>query len=217
MSARIVFDLDGTLIDSAYDIQSVANQVLELRSIEPVTIEETRSFIGEGTPRLIEQIRKARSISDRDQDKMLEDFMKLYPDAVHQTTMYEGVEDVLKRLLSQNFKMGICTNKPYTPTIAILKHLKLEKYFDVVTGGDTYPERKPDPQPLINCMNKLGEGTQLYVGDSITDAKAAASASIPFILFLQGYTNSDIDDLKSVATFEKFSDLPGIIDSILCH
>lgn len=212
--ASIVSDLDGTLIDSARDIQTVANVVLAKRSIEPVSLEETRSFIGEGTPRLIEKLRHSRLIPDNSQALMLEEFMQIYPTAVNQTVTYEGVADVLQQLRFYGHRLGICTNKPYEPTISVLQHLELIEMFDVIIGGDTCVERKPHPMPLLEAFAALPSGKRIYVGDSHTDAKAAEAANIPFMLFVEGYTNAETNSFSYEASFKNFSDLPELVNLV---
>ena len=131
MEARIVFDLDGTLIDSAPDIQSIANASLSKIDVAPITLEETHSFIGEGIQNFIERMRKARDVSDEYQTLLLEEMTARYETAVELTVMYPGVLEALTKL-AQSHQLGICTNKLHRPSIAILKHLKIEQYFKTV-------------------------------------------------------------------------------------
>ena len=110
MNARIVFDLDGTLIDSAPDIQSIANASLSKIDVAPITLEETHSFIGEGIQNFIERMRKARDVSDEYQTLLLEEMTARYESAVELTVMYPGVLETLTTL-AQSHQLGICTNK----------------------------------------------------------------------------------------------------------
>ena len=123
MNARIVFDLDGTLIDSAPDIQSIANASLSKIDVSPITLEETHSFIGEGIQNFVERMRKARDVSDEYQTLLLEEMTARYESAVELTVMYPGVLEALTTL-EQSHQLGICTNKLHRPSLAILKHLK---------------------------------------------------------------------------------------------
>ena len=144
MNARIVFDLDGTLIDSAPDIQNIANASLSKIDVAPISLEETHSFIGEGIQNFVERMRKSRDVSDKYQKLLLDEMAARYETAVGLTVMYPGVLEALATL-AQSHKLGICTNKLYRPSIAILNHLKIEHYFQTVWGGDNSLARKPNP------------------------------------------------------------------------
>ena len=126
MSARIVFDLDGTLIDSAPDIQNIANIALAGIGVQPITLQETHSFIGEGIHVFVEKMRNARNVPSSYQKALLEELVALYDDAVTLTRLYPGVVATLNNL-SQTHRLGICTNKLYRPCVAVLKHLQIDQ------------------------------------------------------------------------------------------
>ena len=214
MNARIVFDLDGTLIDSAPDIQSIANASLSKFDVAPITLEETHSFIGEGIQNFIERMRKARNVSDKYHALLLEEMTARYETAVELTVMYPGVLETLSTLAQSNH-LGICTNKLHRPSIAILKHLKIEQYFKTVWGGDNPLARKPDPAPLRAAFDELGSGLCIYVGDSEIDAETAQRAEVPFILFTQGYRKIPVDQIPHDIALDSFSQLASKINEIL--
>ena len=214
MNARIIFDLDGTLIDSAPDIQNIANKSLTKIGVAPITLEETHLFIGNGIQNFIEQMRAARNVSEKYLKSLLEDMTSLYETAVELTVMYPGVPEALDILAKSN-SLGICTNKLYRPTIAILKHLKIEKYFQTVWGGDNPLARKPNPAPLNAAFNELGSGKCIYVGDSEVDAETAQRAGVPFILFTQGYRNNPIEKIPHDLALDAFTHLPKKINQLL--
>ena len=216
MRARIVFDLDGTLIDSAPDIQNIANASLAKIDVEPITLEETHSFIGEGIQNFIERMRKARGVSDEYQKLLLEDMTARYENAVELTVMYPGVLGALSTL-AQSHQLGICTNKLHRPSIAILKHLKIERYFKTVWGGDNLFARKPNPAPLKAAFDDLGSGLCIYVGDSEIDAETAQRAEVPFILFTQGYRKIPVDQIPHDVALNSFSELATKINEILAQ
>ena len=210
MSARIVFDLDGTLIDSAPDIRGIANAVLKDAGKTPISLEETRSFIGEGIGIFVAKMRSARGIPDSEQVRILNQVVALYDDAVTLTVPYPGVIDALKTL-SQTHRLGICTNKLHRPTLSVLKHLGLDRHFSSVWGGDNPLGRKPEPAALLAAFEELGNGPCIYVGDSEVDAETAQRASVPFLLFTQGYRKRPIDQIPHNHSFGNFHELPGLI------
>ena len=214
MNARIIFDLDGTLIDSAPDIQNIANASLAKIDVAPISLDETHSFIGEGIQNFVERMRKARDVSDEYQKLLLEEMTARYETAVGLTVMYPGVFEALTSL-AQTHQLGICTNKLYRPTIAILKHLKIEHFFQTVWGGDNPLARKPNPAPLNAAFNDLGSGFCIYVGDSEIDAETAQRAKVPFILFTEGYRKNPIDQIPHDVAFNSYTDLPTKINEIL--
>ena len=213
-SARIVFDLDGTLIDSAPDIQNIANAGLAKIGVAPITLEETHSFIGKGIQNFIEQMRKARDVPKKYQEQLLEDLVARYEHAVDLTVMYPGVLEALNSL-AQSHQLGICTNKLHRPCMAILKHLKIEQFFQTVWSGDNRLARKPNPAPLRAAFEDLGTGLCIYVGDSEIDAETAQRAEVPFILFTQGYRNKPVDQIPHDMALESFADLSTKIKIIM--
>lgn len=212
--ARIVFDLDGTLVDSAPDLQAVANELLATDGHAPLTLTEARGFIGQGVAVFVARMRAARGIADSDQAALLAGFMARYDGAVGLTVVYPGVPATLAALRAGGHRLGLCTNKPLAPTMALLRHLELADTFDKIIAGDSLPQRKPDPAPLIAACDMGGAGPVLYVGDSEVDAETAQRAGVPFVLFTEGYRAAAVADLPHVASFADFSALPGLIAAL---
>ena len=210
----IVFDLDGTLIDSAPDIQGIANAGLEKIGFAPITLEETHQFIGAGIQNFIEQMREARGVPDRYQEPLLKDLTARYETAVELTVMYPGVPEALATL-AQSHQLGICTNKLYRPCISVLKHMKIDQFFQTVWGGDNELARKPNPAPLQAAFDDLGTGARIFVGDSEIDAETAQRAEVPFILFTQGYRNKPIEQIPHNVALNTFADLNREIEALL--
>jgi phosphoglycolate phosphatase len=213
--ARIVFDLDGTLIDSAPDIRALANAILAREGAAPLTLEETRSFIGNGAAVFVTRMRAARGIPDGQQLRLLSDFLSGYDAAVDLTVPYPAVPAALAALRAEGHRLGVCTNKPVRPCRAVLQHLGLLACFDATVGGDSTPHAKPDPTPLRAAFEALGSGHCLYVGDSEIDAETAARAGIPFLLFTEGYRKSAVSEMNHVARFDRFERLPGLVQGHL--
>lgn len=213
--ARIVFDLDGTLIDSVPDIHGIACAVLDQEGCERITLEQTRDFVGNGAGVFVAKMRAARGISDSEQDRLYAEFVARYEDAVDLTVPYPGVLTALDELRTQGHKLGICTNKPIIPCRSVLSHLQIDHFFDTMWGGDSLPVRKPDPAPLHAAFEALGDGPKLYVGDSDVDAETAERAGIPFLLFTLGYRKSPVEDLPHALAFDDFSDLARLVQQLL--
>lgn len=229
--ALIVFDLDGTLIDSAPDIQAIANRILEVERCEILDLKDTRNFIGNGASVFVQKMCDYRGIPTTEHQRVLKTFVDLYETAVDLTEPYAGVSDALAVLREEGHHLGICTNKPIKPTHAVLKHLGLSDYFDTVWGGDSLTVRKPDPAPLISAFDALddshgdlrgdslgdlrGDDRKIYVGDSEVDSETAQNAKVPFVLFTEGYRKKPIQEVPHSVQFSSYSNLPGIIQNIV--
>jgi phosphoglycolate phosphatase len=212
--ARIVFDLDGTLIDSAPDIGGIANKTLAARGLEPITLAQTRDFVGNGASVFIEKMRAARGIDKDEHAAILAEFMEHYETAFELTTPYPGVAAALENLRAKGHRLGICTNKPFKPTMAVVNHLDLTRHFETFVGGDSLEVRKPDPAPLVKAFSELGAGVQIYVGDSDVDAETAHALGVPFLLYTEGYRKSPVDELPHDYAFSHFDALTDLIDAL---
>ncbi|PWE31830.1 phosphoglycolate phosphatase [Pararhodobacter marinus] len=209
---RIVFDLDGTLIDSAPDIAHAANAVLQSEGLPPVTLAQTRSFVGNGARVFVERLERASAggnAPDRTA-RMRARFITEYERAHGHTAIYPGVEAAIATLRAQGWRIGLCTNKPMVPTRAVLAHFGWSDLFETVLGGDSLPQMKPDPAPLHAVLQTLGDGPALYVGDSEVDALTAQAADVPFALFTEGYRKTGLDAIPHTEAFADWSALPAI-------
>jgi phosphoglycolate phosphatase len=210
----IVFDLDGTLIDSAPDLHAAAVKMLADADLPEITFERPRSFIGNGVPVLVRRIMAAAGLPEdcERHGDMEAAFMRHYNAApTDLTAFYPGVETALDRLEAAGCIFGLCTNKPEGPTHEILRAFGLADRMRVVVGGDTLPVKKPDPAPLHRAFAALPNGPQLYVGDSEVDAATAKAAGIPFALFAGGYRKSPVADMPHDQLFEHWDEMPGIL------
>ncbi|HEY0212699.1 MAG TPA: phosphoglycolate phosphatase [Paenirhodobacter sp.] len=211
--SALIFDLDGTLLDSAPDIHAVSNAVLQEYGFAPLEFQQVRSFIGHGVPHLLGCLLTASGADPNGGlvDRMIPTFNRIYEQAVTLTLPYPGVQQVLRTLKAEGHPMAICTNKPIGPTHATLNHFDLAPLFDTIIGGDSLPTRKPDPAPLLRAHTDLGGGPALYIGDSEVDAETAQRAHLPFILFTEGYLKTPVADVPHDATFSQFANLPEIV------
>ncbi len=211
MRGAIVFDLDGTLVDSAPDIRAALNRVLAGEGAAPVTLAETVSFVGHGIPRLVRQAREARGLGPDRQDAMTEAMLAIYLAAPATLTRpYAGVTACLEALCALGHPLGLCTNKALAPTLAILDTLELSRFFRVIIGGDSLPQKKPDPAPLHAAFAALGSPF-LYVGDSEIDAAAAEAAGVAFALFTEGYRKAPVAGLRHGFAFDRYDDLVAFV------
>jgi len=208
----IIFDLDGTLIDSAPDIHAASEKLLTELGYPPLSLETIISFIGNGVPKLVERVMDARGLhAEYNLPDLVAKFMTHYEAAAtEKTTLFPHVLAALDALKGAGVAMGVCTNKPQAPTHAVLQAYDLAKYFDVVIGGDTMPVKKPDPVPLLRAFEDLGAARKLYVGDSDVDAQTAENAKVSFALFTEGYRKSGVSDLAHAYRFDDFSALEAI-------
>jgi len=215
--AALVFDLDGTLIDSAPDIREVGTAALAVAGLAPMTLEETRACIGHGAPAFVTKALRLRGV-DPDAGlhaRVLEVFLARYDDAVRLTAPYPGVPEALAALAAAGHRFGLCTNKPSGPTRAVLAHVGLLDAFAVLICGDSLPQRKPDPAPLHATVAGLGGGPALYIGDSEVDAATAQAAALPFLLFTEGYRATPVEDLPHARAFDRFAALPALVADLL--
>jgi phosphoglycolate phosphatase len=208
---HLIFDLDGTLVDSAPDLATALNGLLAELG-KPALAETTvRSMVGDGAGVLVQRGLAASGLADADQPAALKRFLALYRDClIDRTRAYPEVEVVLERLQGEGHKLGICTNKPYDPTQRILKALKLDRFFGSVIGGDSLPKRKPDPEPLLAAIEELGgtASTAVMIGDSANDVLCARAAAVTAILIPSDYGNPAEDaDVK----LTRFSELPATL------
>lgn len=209
---KAIFDLDGTLIDSAPDIHAAGLAVLAAEGLPPVTPEQSRSFIGNGARIFVERLERATA-GDSDPARtarMQRLFIQVYETAHDLTRVYPGVEAALDSLRSRGWALGICTNKPHGPTRTVLAHFGWTGLFDVVIGGDSLPVHKPDPAPLRAAIEGLGGGPVVYVGDSEVDAATAQAAAVPFALFTGGYRRTPVAEIPHDRAFDDWAALPDL-------
>lgn len=210
MSA-IVFDLDGTLIDSAPDIRAAVNRTLLDEGHAALDLPTVVSFIGHGLPRLVERAMGARGIPMDQHARLTGVTLAHYNAASNDLTRpYPGVMTALGRLRDEGHRLGICTNKPEAPARKVLDQFGMAHLFDAVVGGDTLTARKPDPAPLHHAFAALGAASGLYVGDSEVDAETAQAAGVAFAFFTQGYCHIPHASVTCVARFDHFDALAGI-------
>ena len=210
----MVFDLDGTLIDSAPDMHRAVNLMLARLGCSPLALADIRTMVGDGASALIARALAARQCVTADPTQALGEFLDHYeadPTAVTQT--FPGVADTLARLQAVGLTLAVCTNKPTRLTQMILERLGIDRYFARVVAGDSMPYRKPDPRALMEVLNgfETQPAATLMVGDSEVDAATAHGANVPFVLMTYGYHRGPIDDISSIATLDHFGELATLL------
>ncbi|GKY86247.1 phosphoglycolate phosphatase [Sinisalibacter aestuarii] len=212
---NIVFDLDGTLVDSAPDLMIASNKMLRGEGLEPLDLATITSFVGNGLPKLVERVLRARGIATSQFERLYDEVRDFYNAApADESKPMPGVMALLDKLKADGHRLGICTNKPEEPARLMLNLLGLEPYFDTVVGGDALPEKKPHPAPLNLAFERLGPGARLYVGDSEVDAEVALAAEVTFAIYAHGYRKQAIDGLPHDFRFDHFEELGPIIDTL---
>ena len=212
----IVWDLDGTLVDSAPDLASALNTVLDMRGFFTLSINEVRKMIGNGVPKLVE--RGFNAVGIRPDSAQLDELVALFVEeykncATRHTRPYPQVVETLQAIHGMNIPMGVCTNKPEGFTRQILEGLGLEKYFSSVVGGDTTSARKPDPEPVLTCLRGLvaEPGSSLMIGDSVHDVHAAHAAGVRIGVVPWGYRSAPVEELGADFVLSDLAGFPGQI------
>ncbi len=209
----VVFDLDGTLLDSAPDLTAALNLVLEMEGLAPLGVDTVRYMIGAGVPKLIERGFREYGVrldaTDMDAD-LLEAFLAYYDaHAADLSKLYPGTYDLIEFLCNRSVRIGLCTNKPTEATREILKSFDIEDCFDSVVGGTSGFPKKPAPAGLHACLEELGvrASQTLYIGDSATDVKTARNAGVPVVVMSYGYERTPAGQLGADFVFDSFKEL----------
>ena len=221
----ILFDLDGTLVDTAPDLMSAHNHVMKKYGYPTKSTKEIRNLVGQGAGALIgrsiwgQAKKEFQSVEDKKiKDQMSKDFLIFYgKNIINESTLIIGVKEFLKWCKEQNISMAVCTNKTEHLAIDLLKKIGIYDYFEYVAGNNTFDYCKPDPRHLTNIIEILGGNINksLMFGDSETDANAAKAASIPVILLENGYTEKNTGEIYHNHLIKDFIGVEKIVSSYL--
>jgi phosphoglycolate phosphatase len=215
----ILFDLDGTLVDTAPDLAATMNVLLERHGRPALELQSVRHLVGEGARVMMARAwaETGRRASEEQLDDLFDDFLEYYINNVaDHSSLFPGVEEVLQALVEGGARLAICTNKPDIPTHKLLDALNLTRYFGAIIGADTLSVRKPDPAPLLEAIERLDGQPQnaIMIGDSATDIHAARAANLPVIAVSFGYTREPVQVYEPDLLVDHFQDLPEAIDTV---
>ncbi len=213
----LVYDLDGTLVDSVPDLTSALNEVLRERGYPPLSRSEVAPMVGDGIPALVARGFAARGGGESEAAAALSRYIEIYEaNATALTRPYPGVRDTLVELRRRGYRQAVCTNKLQQATMAVLEGLDLAGLFDAVAGGDRYPVKKPDPRHLLALIGDLGCSAEraAMIGDSENDAAVAHAARVPVILMRYGYARVDPVTLGAAMVLDRFAELPAALERL---
>ena len=221
----ILFDLDGTLVDTAPDLMNAHNYVMKKFGYSTRGVEEIRNLVGKGASVLIgrslwESAKKEFSqiTDEKTKNKMVKEFIDFYGNnIVKESKLIDGVLEFLKWGKQKNISMGVCTNKQEHLAIDLLKKINIYHYFEYVAGGNTFDYCKPDPKHLTSTVEIMGGDVKncIMIGDSENDADAARAAGMPMILLEDGYTDKKVEQIHHDHLVKNFVGMDKIISKYL--
>ena len=217
----ILFDLDGTLVDTAPDLMRAHNFVMKKFGYPTKSTDEIRNLVGQGAGAMLGrsiwgQAKKefGKVQDEKIKKEMVKDFVDFYgKNIVNESTLINGVKDFLKWAKNKNISMGVCTNKQEHLAIDLLKKIGIYDFFEYVAGHNTFDYCKPDPRHLTSVIEILDGNIKksLMIGDSETDANAAKEAGIPIILLEDGYTEKNTSEIYHNHLVKDFEGIEKII------
>ena len=214
----ILFDLDGTLIDTAPDLIEAHNHVMNKFGHNPKKLSDIKSLAGRGAWIMMQRSFKNEITDEKMKKKMVDEFISFYAKNINnESKPIKGIFEFLEWAKSRNISMGVCTNKREVLAIDLLKKINMYKYFEYVAGADTFEFNKPDPRHLTNVVEIIGGDLKktIMVGDSEVDANSAHNANLPFVLVKDGYTEKTEKEIKHDELINDFVGFEKIIEKYL--
>jgi phosphoglycolate phosphatase len=216
----IIFDLDGTLVDTAPDLVAALNAVLTAEGQPPISTSDLRHLVGHGVRAMFEHafLRAALNVPAARIPELTNQFLEHYrANIARGSKPFPRVPETLERLADAGAGLGVCTNKAQDLTELLLNELSLSRHFPAVVGGGRTPYSKPDPRHVFAVLKALNGQCRraVFVGDSAIDVQAARAAEIPVIAMSYGYTTIPVSELGADAVLDDFAELPDAIGRLI--
>ncbi|MBL4645938.1 MAG: phosphoglycolate phosphatase [Rhizobiales bacterium] len=218
-SSLLLFDLDGTLLETAPDLVGTLNTILVDEGLEPIELATARNFIGQGARAMIElgHSTQSRKVTPERLDELFPVFLERYEARIAQETYaFPGLFDSMETLRSQGWALGVCTNKVEHLARKLLGQLDMLDWFTVITGGDTFDQHKPHPAHILETIKlaNADPARSIMVGDSANDIDAAKAANVPVIAVDFGYTMTPVTELGPDIVISHFSELEDAVGKL---
>jgi phosphoglycolate phosphatase len=213
----LVFDLDGTLVDSVPDLRAAVNEMLRERGRPPLSPSEVKRMVGDGAPALVERALAASGTGPAGLGDALARFLEIYEaNAIRLSRPYPDVRETLTVLRRRGYRAAVCSNKPQRATMAVIEGLGFLPLFDGIAGGDRFSVKKPDPGHLLGLIGELGASitATAMIGDNEHDAAVAHAAGVPLVLMRYGYARVAPESLAADALLDHFADLPAALERL---
>ena len=214
----ILFDLDGTLVNTAPDLMAAHNHVMKKFGHNQKQLSEIKSLAGRGAWIMMQRSFKNEITDEKTKKKMVDEFISFYAKNINnESKPIKGIFEFLEWAKSKNISMGVCTNKREVLAIDLLKKIKMYNYFEYVAGADTFEFNKPDPRHLTNVVEIIGGDLKktIMVGDSEVDSNSAYNANLPFVLVEEGYTEKTPKEIKHDELIRDFTHFNKIVEKYL--
>ena len=214
----ILFDLDGTLVDTAPDLMDAHNHVMKKFGHKEKKLSDIKSLAGKGAWVMMQRSFRQEIKDEKIKKEMTKEFIDFYSKNIDKGSKpINGVMEFLKWAKTKNISMAVCTNKQERLAVDLLKKLRMYEYFEYVAGSDTFPFNKPDPRHLTDVVEIIQGDLKktIMVGDSEVDAMSAENAKIPFVLVKDGYTEKSTKEIKHDELIEDFTNFDKIIEKYL--
>ena len=215
----VLFDLDGTLVDTAPDLIRAHNHVMKKFGYPTKSINELKNAVGKGAKAIMAKGNgKWEWFDEKIKNEMTDEFLSFYKkNILHESTLINGVKEFLKWCKNQNISMAVCTNKTEHLAIDLLKKIEIYDFFEYVSGHNTFEYCKPDPRHLLRTIEMINgdKNKSIMIGDSETDANAAKEAEIPMILLKYGYTEKRSEEIYHNHLIKDFIGIEKIISKYL--
>jgi phosphoglycolate phosphatase len=214
----ILFDLDGTIVDTAPDLMAAHNHVMKKFGHQTKELSNIKSLAGKGAWVMMQRSFKKEITDETIKKEMTKEFIDFYSKNIDKGSKpIEGIVDFLNWCKSKNITTAVCTNKQERLAVDLLKKIKLFDFFEYVAGCDTFEYNKPDPRHLTNVVEIIGGNLKktLMVGDSEVDANSAHNANLPFVLVEDGYTEKTSKEIKHDFLIKNYNDFNKIIQKYI--